>query len=87
MFHKLLAAAVFAASIAALPMAASAQSATVQQGQDRGTLLCSVHNGSYFGFVEVNDQNEWRGLDIDLGRVLTMALVGDPDAVQIVPLS
>lgn len=70
-----------------LPGIASAQSETVQQIQDRGTLLCSGHNGSYFGFVEVNDRNEWRGLDIDLCRALTTAILGDPDAAQIVPLS
>lgn len=69
------------------PQMAAAQSATVQQIMDRGTMLCSGHNGSYFGFVEVNDQNEWKGLDIDLCRALTTAILGDPDANQIVPLS
>ncbi len=75
-----------AASIFA-PQMAAAQSATVQQIMDRGSMLCSGHNGSYFGFVEVNDQNEWKGLDIDLCRALTAAILGDPDANQIVPLS
>ena len=66
---------------------ALAQSPTVQQIVERGTMLCSGHNGSYFGFVEVNDKNEWKGLDIDLCRALTTAILGDPDANQIVPLS
>lgn len=87
MFCKVSLAAALAASVAVVPTLASAESATVQQIQERGTLLCSGHNGSYFGFVEVNDQNEWRGLDIDLCRALTTAILGDPDAVQIVPLS
>lgn len=69
------------------PQMAVAQSATVQQIQERGTMLCSGHNGSYFGFVEVNDKNEWKGLDIDLCRALTTAILGDPDKNQIVPLS
>jgi general L-amino acid transport system substrate-binding protein len=69
------------------PQMAAAQSPTVQQIMDRGTMLCSGHNGSYFGFIEVNDQNEWKGLDIDLCRALTTAILGDPDANQIVPLS
>lgn len=69
------------------PHMAAAQSPTVQQIMDRGTMLCSGHNGSYFGFVEVNDKNEWKGLDIDLCRALTTAILGDPDANQIVPLS
>ncbi len=71
----------------ALPNAAAAESATIQAIKDRGTLLCSGHNGSYFGFVEVNDKNEWKGLDIDLCRAMTTAILGDPNKAQIVPLS
>ncbi|MEM7598709.1 MAG: amino acid ABC transporter substrate-binding protein [Pseudomonadota bacterium] len=80
-----------AAAVAALGVAgaetASAKSATLQAVEDRGTLLCSGHNGSYFGFVEVNDKNEWKGLDIDLCRALSVMILGDKDANQIVPLS
>ena len=71
----------------ALPSAAAAESATVKTIKDRGTMLCSGHNGSYFGFVEVNDKNEWKGLDIDLCRAMTTAILGDPNKAQIVPLS
>ncbi len=70
-----------------VPGLASAKSPTLQGVEDRGTLLCSGHNGSYFGFVEVNDKNEWKGLDIDLCRALTVAILGDADKNQIVPLS
>jgi len=76
----------FAATLA-FTNTAVAQSATVKQIQERGTMLCSGHNGSYFGFVEVNDKNEWKGLDIDMCRALTTAILGDPDKAQIVPLS
>ena len=90
MFHKpmkaLIAAGVMATSMVAGTQA-FAQSATVKTIQERGTLLCSGHNGSYFGFVEVNDKNEWKGLDIDLCRALTTAILGAPDKAQIVPLS
>ncbi|MEM1398310.1 MAG: amino acid ABC transporter substrate-binding protein [Pseudomonadota bacterium] len=82
-----LAAGIAAATMVSGAHTASAESATVATIVDRGTLLCSGHNGSYFGFVEVNDQNEWKGLDIDLCRALATALLGDPTAVQIVPLS
>ncbi|MGQ7843964.1 amino acid ABC transporter substrate-binding protein [Granulosicoccus sp. 3-233] len=73
----------------ALPLFANAAEPgpTVQKIQDRGTMLCSGHNGSYFGFVEVNDKNEWKGLDIDICRAMTTAILGDPDKAQIVPLS
>ncbi len=71
----------------ALPGAAAAVSPTVEKIKERGTLLCSGHNGSYFGFVEVNDKNEWKGLDIDLCRAMTTAILGDPTKAQIIPLS
>lgn len=71
----------------ATPAVHAAESPTVKAIQDRGTMLCSGHNGSYFGFVEVNDKNEWKGLDIDICRALTTAILGDPDKVQIIPLS
>ncbi|MEM9060967.1 MAG: amino acid ABC transporter substrate-binding protein [Pseudomonadota bacterium] len=76
-----------AAALALAPAMASAKSATVTAIEERGTLLCSGHNGSYFGFVEVNDKNEWKGLDIDLCRALTTAILGDPAKAQIIPLS
>lgn len=84
---NIIAAGVIAATSVIAPQMASAQSSTVKQIMERGTMLCSGHNGSYFGFVEVNDKNEWKGLDIDLCRALTTAILGDPDANQIVPLS
>ncbi|GAA6165488.1 amino acid ABC transporter substrate-binding protein [Pelagimonas sp. KU-00592-HH] len=90
MFHKSIKILIAASAVAASMVAgtqAFAQSATVKTIQERGTLLCSGHNGSYFGFVEVNDKNEWKGLDIDLCRALTTAVLGDPGKAQIVPLS
>jgi len=84
---KALVAAGFVAVSAAFGTSASAESTTLKTIQDRGTLLCSGHNGSYFGFVEVNDKNEWKGLDIDICRALTTAVLGSPDKAQIVPLS
>ncbi|MYK30362.1 MAG: amino acid ABC transporter substrate-binding protein [Boseongicola sp. SB0670_bin_30] len=82
-----IAAAVAAAGLSGIGTSAIAESETLKTVQERGTLLCSGHNGSYFGFVEVNDKNEWKGLDIDLCRALTVAILGDPDKNQIVPLS
>ncbi|MEM9221205.1 MAG: amino acid ABC transporter substrate-binding protein [Pseudomonadota bacterium] len=87
MIRNLVKTAALAAVTLAIPNMAAAESATVKEIEERGTLLCSGHNGSYFGFVEVNDKNEWKGLDIDLCRALTTAILGDQDKVQIVPLS
>ncbi|MEM9604516.1 MAG: amino acid ABC transporter substrate-binding protein [Pseudomonadota bacterium] len=89
MITKLVKLSAAAAVAVAMPFAAVAAEAgpTIQKIQDRGTMLCSGHNGSYFGFVEVNDKNEWKGLDIDICRAMTTAILGSPDKAQIVPLS
>lgn len=84
---KLLATGAIVLASLAAPHVATAESQTLRQIEQRGSLLCSGHNGSYFGFVEVNDNNEWKGLDIDLCRALTTAILGDPTRNQIVPLS
>jgi general L-amino acid transport system substrate-binding protein len=73
--------------LALSPSLAFAESATVKQIEARGSLLCSGHNGSYFGFVEVNDKNEWKGLDVDLCRAVGTAILGEPEKTKIVPLS
>ena len=55
---------------------------------ERGKLLCSGHNGSYLGFAEVDDQGNWKGLDIDLCRGLAASLFGQSEGnLEIVPIS
>jgi len=48
---------------------------TLKTVKDRGHLLCSGHNGSFPPFVEVSDDNKWKGYDIDYCR----ALNGEPE--------
>lgn len=60
---------------------------TLKTVQERGMLQCSGHNGSYLGFAEVDDQGNWKGLDIDLCRALAAVVLGDPEKVNIVPIS
>lgn len=56
--------------------------------KERGSLLCSGHNGSYLGFAEVDDKGEWKGLDIDLCRALAASLFGKAEGhLEIVPIS
>jgi general L-amino acid transport system substrate-binding protein len=84
---KVCVAATAAACMLAIPQVATAKSKTIESIQARDALLCSGHNGSYLGFVEVNDRNEWKGLDIDLCSALTVAILGDASKSKIVPLS
>jgi len=60
---------------------------TLKTAQERGTLLCTGHNGSFKGFAEVDDKGNWQGLDIDLCRALAAAVLGSSEAVQFVPIS
>ncbi len=55
---------------------------------DRGSLLCSGHNGSFQGFAEVDDRGNWKGVDIDLCRALAAGLFGTSEGnLEIVPIS
>lgn len=82
---SLLVTAVAATAITAGAVEAQSRLDTVM---DRGTLLCSGHNGSYLGFAEVDDQGNWRGFDIDFCRGLTAALFGKSEGhLDIVPIS
>ncbi|WP_424971004.1 transporter substrate-binding domain-containing protein [Dinoroseobacter sp. S76] len=79
------------ATAAVLGMATAAQAAdpgpTVAAIKERGTLLCTGHNGSYLGFAEVDDQGEWTGFDIEFCKALATTILGSPDALQIIPVS
>ncbi len=79
---------------AALGAAALASPALAQDGStlkrvmDRGTLLCTGHNGSFQGFAELDDQGNWTGLDIDLCKGLATGLFGTHEGhLEIVPIS
>ncbi len=68
--------------------AAQAQDSRLKTVLDRGSLLCSGHNGSFLGFAEVDDKGGWKGIDIDICRALTAGLFGTyKDKLEIVPIS
>ncbi len=88
----------FAKAIAssAVAVVAASQMAHAQVAEDsrlntvleRGSLLCSGHNGSFLGFAEVDDQGNWRGVDIDLCKALAAGLFGSSEGnLEIVPIS
>jgi general L-amino acid transport system substrate-binding protein len=53
--------------------------------QSRGSLLCGV-NETVPGFGFLNADGSRSGLDIDYCRAVAAAVLGDPDAVEFVPL-
>ena len=54
--------------------------------QDRGRLICAGRN-DLLGFGYLDDDGRNLGIDIDLCRAVAAAVLGDPEAVEIVPIS
>lgn len=87
-YLKMMAAsAAVAMAAAATTAAANVDSPTLAEVLERGKLNCTGHNGSYLGFAEVDDQGKWKGMDIEMCRAVATAIFGDPEALNIVPLS
>ena len=80
-------ASVFAgASFAAMLVAGGAAAATLDDVRARGTLNCGVNPG-LTGFAAPDASGVWQGFDVDLCRAIAAATLGDPEAVNFVPLS
>jgi general L-amino acid transport system substrate-binding protein len=54
--------------------------------QDRGTLNCGA-NDAVPGFGFVDEAGEFSGFDIDFCRAVAAAVLGDPEAVEFMPLT
>lgn len=76
-----------AASVMLLGATNFAYADAVDTIKERGSLLCTGHNGSYLGFAEVDDQGKWKGFDIEFCKALATAILGSADKLQIVPIS
>jgi general L-amino acid transport system substrate-binding protein len=72
-----------AAQTATETMAAEGQTLAVVK--ERGKVRCIGHGGLIgFGFIDA-DTNEWAGFDVDFCKALAAAVLGDPEAVEILP--
>ena len=71
----------------AISPAVAASGDTVKTIKERGSLLCTGHNGSYLGFAEIDDQGKWTGFDIEFCKALATAILGSPEALKIIPVS
>lgn len=76
-------------AFAALACLASpgARAQTIDAIKARGRLVCPVPTASNFGFLELDDRGNWRGMDTDLCRAVATALLGTPDKVTFSPVS
>jgi general L-amino acid transport system substrate-binding protein len=86
MFDKFFAVTAFAAALAGA-------AGTAHAGKDldaikaRGQLQCGVTTGGISGFMSVDSQGKWVGLDIDVCRAVSSAIFGEPDKVKYVPVT
>ena len=66
--------------------AAGSHSQILGDVQDRGELICGVNDAvPGFGFVETDGTNS--GFDTDFCRAIALAVLGDAEAIQFVPLT
>jgi general L-amino acid transport system substrate-binding protein len=79
---------VAAGLLAAAGVAHAADGDTLKKVQERGALRCSGADGSFLGFMELDDKGNWKGLDIDLCRALAAGIFGTSKGhLEIVPIS
>lgn len=64
---------------------AQAQTGTLEQVRQRGSLQCGVSTGLN-GF-SIQQDGKWTGFDVDFCRAVAAAVLGNPDRVTFVPLS
>ena len=77
----------------ALGAAMVLQSGHAMAGKDldavraRGQLVCGVAVGGIAGFMTVDNQGKWTGMNVDICRAVSAALFGESEKVKYVPLS
>ncbi len=54
--------------------------------QDRGRLLCGGRSDNLPGYHSLDQDGEYVGFDVDLCRAVATAVLGDPTAVDFIPL-
>ena len=60
--------------------------ATLGDVRERGALRCGV-NPDLRGFAQADSLGAWTGLDVDFCRAVAAAVLGDPEAVDFVPVN
>ena len=74
------------AALSASALAMTAHASTLETVQQRGRLICGASQGTV-GFGAPDSDGYWRGLDVEICRAVAVAVLGDKDAVDFVPLS
>jgi general L-amino acid transport system substrate-binding protein len=86
MFDKFIAAAAFVAALAGAASSAHAGK-DLDAIKARGQVVCGVTTGGISGFMSVDSQGKWVGLDVDICRAVSAAIFGDSEKVKFVPVT
>ena len=76
----------FGAAVVAGLGASTAAAATLEDVKERGALNCGVNTG-LAGFAAPDANGNWEGFDVAFCRAVAAAVLGDPSAVEFVPLT
>ncbi|MEO7244392.1 MAG: amino acid ABC transporter substrate-binding protein [Rubrivivax sp.] len=74
------------AAAVTLPVLAAHAGSTLDAIKSKGVLRCGVNTG-LLGFSAPDSQGKWTGIDADFCRAVTIAILGDPNKAQYVPLN
>lgn len=74
------------AALLALAAASNVQAATLDDVKNAGEFNCGVSTG-LAGFSAPDDNGTWQGIDVEVCRAVSAAVLGDPDAVNFTPLT
>jgi len=74
------------ALVLVLLLASVAHGQTLQAVRERGRLICGVNN-ALPGFGYIDNSGRYSGFDVDFCRAIAAAVLGNPEAVEFVPLS
>jgi len=66
--------------------ATAAVAGTLEDVRSKGFISAGVNEG-LFGFAKPDKKGEWRGLDVDTARAISVAVFGVPDKLKFIPLT
>ena len=66
--------------------AGMAVAGTLEDVKAKGVIKVGVNEG-LFGFSKANENGVWRGLDVETARAISVAVFGEPDKLEFIPLT
>ena len=78
--------AVVVVMICSLAFAGMAFAGTLEDVKAAGVIKVGVNEG-LFGFSKADENGVWQGLDVETARAISVAVFGEPDKLEFVPLT